>query len=279
MPHFKEFAFKKIGYTNLLNCKSQLTNLQDDTSFLKIIFVKAGGNLVIDFQKYHLHQDAIFFINVGQHYWLDENCEGTLLYYNKDFYCVEIHDKEVACDGILFNNVYQVPVVYLITETSDLIQNILHQIKVEMEEDAMAMEEMLRTLLKQIIIKCTRVWKINNQLDANEVRTEVEFLRTFSRLVEQHFINYHTVAEYAKLLHITPKALNKRITRFSSTTPNDIIKNRIVLEAKRLLVHTQLSIQEISYQLGYEDASYFSRFFAKNVTLSPVSFRSQYLVR
>lgn len=279
MHLYKEFAFKKIGFNNLLDYKHNPINIQDDTSFLKILFIKAGGFVIIDFQKYHLNQDAFFFISVGQHYWLDENCKGTLLYYNKDFYCVEIHDKLLACDGILFNNVYQVPVVYMSTETSDLMQNILHQIKEEMAEDEIAMEEMLRTLLKQIIIKCTRIWKKNNHLDAEEVKTEVEFSRTFSRLVEQHYINHHTVAEYAKLLHLTPKALNKRITRFSNTTPNDIIKNRIVLEAKRLLVHTQLSVQEISYQLGYEDASYFSRFFAKNAALSPVSFRLQYLIK
>lgn len=279
MTHYREFAFKKIGYINFTDYKHNTNIVQDNTSFLKIIFVKAGGHIVVDFQEYRLNQDAIFFISFGQHYSLKENCSGEILYYNKDFYCVEIHDKEVACDGILFNNVYQVPVVYLTTETSNLLQNILKQIKAEMAADEMAMEEMLRTFLKQIIIKCTRIWKENNQLDTKELIPEVEFSRTFSRLIEQHYVNYHTVGEYAALLHITPKALNKRITRFSNTTPNDIIKNRIILEAKRLLVHTQLSIQEISYQLGYEDASYFSRFFTKHDALSPKNFRLQYLAQ
>ena len=78
--------------------------------------------------------------------------------------------------------------------------------------------------------------------------------------MERHYIKYHSVAQYAELLHITPKALNKRITRYTNTTPNDIIKNRIILETKRLLAHTPLSIKEISYELGYEDTSYFTRF-------------------
>lgn len=277
MPHFKQFAFKTIGYINLGQGNPNQIEQQDEKSFLKIVFVKAGGHVIIDFQEYHLQQDAFFFISTGQHYWLDDNCSGTLIYYNKDFYCVEIHDKEVACNGILFHNVYRVPLVLMDADVSVMMQHILQQIKEEMEDDQIATEEMLRTLLKQIIIKCTRIWKKNHQLDTEEAKPEVEFSRTFSQLVDCHYINHHTVAEYAELLHITPKALNKRITRYSNTTPNDIIKNRIILEAKRLLAHTPLSVKEISYELGYEDASYFTRFFTKHAEASPISFRSQYL--
>jgi len=277
MIEYKEFSFKKIGYTDLHKYNANTILNQTEKSFLKIVFVKAGGHVVIDFNDYKLEQDAIFFISMGQYYWFDDNCKGTMLYYNKDFYCVEIHDKEVACDGILFHNVYRVPVVYMSNDAAVTMQNILLQIKDEMAENEIATEEMLRTLLKQIIIKCTRIWKQNHQEDTTEALPEVEFSRIFSQLVERHFINLHTVSEYAVLLHITAKALNKRITRYSSSTPNDIIKNRIILEAKRLLAHTQLSIKEISYQLGYEDASYFTRFFTKHTITSPLNFRTQYL--
>lgn len=231
MTHYKQFSFKKIGYTNLLQCRGNQIMEQGERFFLKIVFVKAGGHVVIDFQEYHLEEDAFFFISIGQHYWFNEYCNGTLLYYNKDFYCVEIHDKEVACDGILFHNVYQVPVVFMNTEVSAMMQNILQQIKDEMEEDEIAIEEMLRTLLKQIIIKCTRIWKKNNQLDAEELRPKVEFSRTFSQLVERHYIKYHSVAQYAELLHITPKALNKRIT--GTPTPPLTILLKIALSLKQ----------------------------------------------
>jgi AraC-like DNA-binding protein len=95
-------------------------------------------------------------------------------------------------------------------------------------------------------------------------------------MVEWNYTRLHSVANYAELLHISPKALNKRITRYNKTTPNDIIKNRIILEAKRLLVHTPLSVKEIGYKLGYDDASYFVRIFSKQAAISPHKFRLQY---
>lgn len=276
MNHFRQFTFKKFGCVDFHHDFSSQMEELDIHNFIKIVFVKAGGHATIDFQAYHLQQDAFFFINVGQYYWLDNDCSGSLLYYNRDFYCVEIHDKEVACDGILFHNVYDVPVVLTDKKASVDLQNNLQQIKNEIELDDSSIEEMLRILLKQIIIKCTRLWKQEHHVAGEQSRPEVEFSRTFSQLVECHYTQQHTVAEYASLLNITAKALNKRITRYSNTTPNDIIKNRIILEAKRLLVHTQLSIKEIAYKLGYDDISYFTRFFTKQAGAAPQIFRLQY---
>jgi AraC-like DNA-binding protein len=182
----------------------------------------------------------------------------------------------VACDGILFHNVYEIPVIFMDQEASKAMQKILQEIKEEIGLDDTGSEEMLRILLKEIIIKSTRIWKQEHQVANEESRWEVEFSRTFSQLVEWHYTRHHSVAEYASLLHITPKALNKRIARYSNSTPNEIIKNRIMLEAKRLLVHTPLSVKEVGYRLGYDDPSYFVRLFTKQVKISPQGFRLQY---
>ena len=276
MDYLRQFSFKKFGYLPFhFNLASQLLQ-HDFENFIKVVFVKAGGHVTIDFKEYHLQKDAFFFINTGQYHCFDDTCSGVMLYYNRDFYCIEIHDKEVACDGILFHNIYEVPAVLMEENSSKELQNILHQIKDEIAQDASDAEEMLRILLKQIIIKCTRLWKRAHYTAGEQRKPEVEFSRSFSQLVEWHYTHYHTVADYAALLHITPKALNKRITRNSNNTPNDLIKNRIILEAKRLLVHTQLSIKEIGYKLGYDDTSYFTRFFTKQTKITPQGFRFQY---
>jgi len=276
MAHFKQFTFKKFGYLDFAGDLSYQLSQSDYKKFIKIVFVKAGGHIIIDFEEYRLQQDAFFFINAGQYYWFDNNCNGTMLYYSRDFYCVEVHDKEVACDGILFHNVYEIPIIVMDSITSVILQNILQETKAELEYEESNTEEMLRVLLKQIIIKCTRIWKKEHYLDNEKSKPEVEFSREFGQLIEWNYTRLHTVAQYADLLHITPKALNRRISVNNQVTPNDIIKNRIILEAKRLLVHTSLSIKQISYKLGYEDASYFIRFFTKQASMSPQSFRVQY---
>ncbi|GAB3163137.1 AraC family transcriptional regulator [Telluribacter humicola] len=276
MVHFKQFAFKKFGYFDFTDALSDKQLNEDFKEYIKVIFVKAGGKVVIDFKEFQLEKDAMFFISGSQHYWFNEICCGTLLFYNRDFYCVEIHDKEVSCDGILFHNVYDIPVVQLDDEQSAAMQKLLQEVQVEIMSEDSTTEEMLRILLKQIIIKSTRLWKQEHQVKDEEARQEVEFSRKFSQMVEWNYTRLHTVADYADMLHISPKALNKRITRYSSTTPNDIIKNRIILEAKRLLVHTTLSVKEVGFKLGYEDTSYFIRLFTKQSDMSPQSFRSQY---
>jgi len=276
MAHFKQFAFKKFGFFDFQQDIRQKLQEGDYSGFIKIVFVKAGGKVVIDFTDYQLEQDALFFINVGQYHQFSENCVGTMIYYNRDFYCVEIHDKEVACDGILFHNVYEIPVVLLSAQSSLNAQQIIAEMKSEFERDDSSMEEMLRILLKQLIIKATRLWKQKHQQANEDTSAEVEFTRTFSQLVEWHYTRHHTVAEYADLLNITPKALNKRITRYSNTSPNDLIKNRIIMEAKRLLAHTNLSVKEIGYKLGYDDPSYFIRLFTKQAETSPQNFRQLY---
>jgi AraC-like DNA-binding protein len=278
MDHFKQFTFKRFGYLDFNNHFSEQLPHLDLNSFIKIIFIRAGGKVMIDFKEYDLGQDALFFVNAGQYYLIDDQCCGMMLYYNRDFYCIEIHDHEVACDGILFHNVYEIPVVWLEGNRSAKMQEIFAEIKSEIETNESSLEEMLRTLLKQIIIKSTRSWKQVHHLNTNseEASSEIEFSRSFSQLVEWHYTRHHTVAAYADLLHISPKALNKRITRYSNTTPNEVIKNRIILEAKRLLVYTPLSVKEIGYKLGYDDPSYFVRLFSKQAATSPQNFRLQY---
>ena len=272
----QQFALGTFGYFDFAQLPTGKFTQPELGGFIKVVLVQAGGRVVIDFNEYRPVQDALFFINVGQYYWFDQDCTGTVIYYHRDFYCIQIHDKEVACDGILFHNAYHVPVVFMNDEARSTMEAIVQEIRVEISLQDSGMEEMLRILLKQLIIRATRLWKQQHHVVSEEARQEVEFSRTYSQLVEGHYTRQHAVADYAAMLHITPKALNKRFTRYSNSTPNDVIKNRIILEAKRLLIHTQLSVKEIGYLLGYDDTSYFIRLFTKQVSAPPQTFRLNY---
>lgn len=271
----KQFNYKQFGNIDLAVHYNTAKSINTIENHIKIIFIPQNYGIKIDFQEFILPHDALLFVNpkvVVQSLNIDAS-GAELIHFNRDFYCIEIHDQEVACDGILYNNVFEVPFIELDENQSADIQKIIVDIKSEMESHDASTEEMLRILLKLIILKSTRIWKQQHQLAENEQYSDVQFLRKFSKLVEDNYKTHHTVADYADMLAITPKSLSKKISLLSKDTPNDIIKNRIILESKRLLAHTALSVKEIAYSLNYDDDAYFVRFFTKNTGTSPTSFR------
>jgi len=272
----KEFSFKKFGNLEFSKSVEQNDSLTTIHDHIKVLFIPRNAIIQVDFQEIEMKMDTLLFINPHVILKPCETIGGQLMHFNRDFYCVEIHDHEVACDGILYNNVFEIPFINLNEEQSAEIQRIIHDIQSELKNEDSGTEEMLRTLLKLIILKSTRIWKQQHQLADDVRQADVQFLRKFSKLVEQHFKTLHTVADYADLLCITPKNLSKKISLVSKETPNDIIKNRIILESKRLLAHTKMNVKEIAYTLNYEDDAYFVRFFTKHTGISPTSFRKQF---
>jgi AraC family transcriptional regulator, transcriptional activator of pobA len=272
----KEFSFKKFGNLEFSKSSVQSDSLTKINEHIKVLFIPQKAIIQVDFQEMKMTTDSLLFINPHVILKPCETVGGQLMHFNRDFYCVEIHDHEVACDGILYNNVFEIPFISLNEQQSAEIQKIISDIQAELKNEDSGTEEMLRTLLKLIILKSTRIWKQQHQLADNVQQADVQFLRKFSKLVEQHFKTLHTVADYADLLCVTPKNLSKKINLVSKETPNDIIKNRIILESKRLLAHTKMNVKEIAYTLNYDDDAYFVRFFTKHTGISPTSFRKQF---
>lgn len=274
----KEFSYKQFGNLNFTELELDEQTLITINEHIKVLFLPKQSKIQVDFQEFQLQTDSLLFINPKVVVKPIESKLGgeLLLHFNRDFYCIEIHDHEVACDGILYNNVFEIPFIQLNESQSADIQNIIREIQSEMIDEDANTEEMLRILLKMIILKSTRIWKQQHLLSDNSQQSDVQFLRKFSKLVEQHYKTHHTVADYAEMLFLTPKNLSKKISLLSKDTPNDIIKNRIILESKRLLAHTTLTVKEIAFSLNYEDDAYFVRFFTKNTGISPLSFRKQF---
>ena len=133
--------------------------------------------------------------------------------------------------------------------------------------------EMLRSLLKRIIIKSTRMAKrqVKQYQQLSDERTDL--IRQFSLLVEAHFKAHHDVAFYAGALHKSPKTLSNAFALLKEQRPSVIIRNRIILEAKRYLQYTDLSAKEIAYELGFESPAHFSRFFKAYSGINVSEFR------
>lgn len=273
MQHFKQKSFKRFGILDFYEQNQPDQFIDQLNDFIKIVYVREGSKLSIDFTDLEAKQDAIVFITAGQICRLSESFRGRIVYYNQDLYGLRLHDQEIACDEMLFDKVQKVPLITLNTADAEMISSIFNEIRGEIAQNDINLEEMVRILLKQIIIKATRICQHMKGATDLFGQQDSGFCRFFIQLVERNFFKHHDVASYANILNISAKALNKRVCKHSSYTPNEIIKQRIILEAKRLLVYTHLSVKEIGYKLGYEDPSYFIRFFSKQVKTAPQTFR------
>lgn len=275
-----ESNHKKFGLHIIDKSANDLLNRERFNPFIKVLLLPAGYSLKVDFQQYHTDSLTLFFINSNQYFQLD-NCgdeDGYFMFYNRDFYCVQIHDAEVACDGLLFNNIYNMPMVVLPESEKVEIELIGKRIHEELRLDDVSQEEMIRVYLKLLIIRATRIWKKQQLEIVSDSPNDIDFFRNFSRLVEIHYKEKHSVADYADLLNVAPKTLTHRFKRLNLSQPNEIIKDRIILEAKRLLIYTSLTAKEIAYQLGYEDPAYFNRTFVQKVGSTTSDFRKNNIV-
>ncbi|WP_342088138.1 helix-turn-helix domain-containing protein [Dyadobacter sp. OTU695] len=270
---------KTLGLLQVSKEQTEIINGPAYKEYIKILYLPAGYKLRVDFACYDTQQPTLFFISPNQYLELEVAGEesGYFIFYNRDFYCIQIHDQEVACDGLLFNNIRNMPKVELLENEIAFLGGLFKEMIGEFQLNDSSLEEMMRTYLKQLLIRATRSWKRQHLThDVTDQQSDLEFFRKFTRLVEEHYKSKHTVADYADFLCMAPKTITHKFNRLRLPQPNEVIKNRIILEAKRLLVHTSLTAKEIAYELGYNDPAYFSRLFQTKTGESPSGFRANF---
>ena len=174
---------------------------------------------------------------------------------------------------MLFNNVYETPFVKPCESDTRKLSFILESLISEFNTSETAQYDMLQAYLKQFIVLSVRIKK---EFQVEKENLETKLFKDFSLLVEHNFRSIHSVTEYAKRLGVSPKSLAKHFQKVGMVTPSEIIKNRIALEAKRELLFADKSVKQIAYDLGFNDAAYFSRFFTKLVSKSPLQFKKDH---
>lgn len=204
-----------------------------------------------------------------------ERPEDIIAYqFNREFYCIVDHDAEVSCVGFIFFGLPSPMVVHL-TDQEQRSFDLLNQVFIEEFGNHDNIQgEMLRMLLKRLIIKVTRLAKIQF-LQEELPAQEYDLLREFNLLVELNFKKHHQVQDYASLLHKSPKTLSNLFKKAGADSPLKIIRDRIALEGKRLLRFTDMDVAEVAYETGFQEASHFSRFFKKVVGVAPGGYRKR----
>jgi AraC-like DNA-binding protein len=240
------------------------------------IFYNGAGQHMIDFKTFPIKSHSIHFLTPGQVHLIsrEENYHGFLLVFSREFYSLGLQDEDLLMTLPFFNNNTSEPILNLSKEEFDELLDIIDHLRLDYKRDSEIREDILRSYLHIFLLKCR--YFFNRYYFDSEIIKDPTFLlvNKFRKLVEQNFKQIHLVKEYADLLHETPAHLNKIVKSITGENASEFIIKRIVLEAKRLLIYTDLSNKEISFEMNYDDPSYFSRLFRKKVGTSPSEFRN-----
>jgi AraC-like DNA-binding protein len=247
-------------------------------NYYSIIWIRKGnGKAKVDFSEFDFNENMLFSFAPYQPFMLTskKEMEGMVLNFHPDFFCIHKHHKEVACNGVLFNNVYQLPFILVDATASNTFSNLIEQMKIEMQNPDLAQYELLVSYLKIFLITASRL-KTAQQPEAKQVVLDNEepfILHTLKEAIERDFKIKHSASDYADTLNISAKALAKITKTHFNKTLTELISERIIIEAKRELYLTSKTVKQIAYELGYNDEFYFSRFFKANADVSPQLYR------
>ncbi len=272
-PQTGNLAFKVFSFNN----NSHFDHIQR-LNYYSMIWIKNGkGTAKADFSEYDFIQNTLFAFSPYQPFMFqtDEQIQGIVINFHPDFFCIHKHHQEVACNGVLFNNIYNPPFVTVDENANSTFKMLLEQITVEMQNPALAQYELLVSYLKIFLITASRLKaEQQTEIQINPAENKEPFiLQNLKNYIETHFKTKHSASDYADLLNISAKALAKLTKTHFNKTLTDLISERIIIEAKRELYLTNKAVKEIAYELGYIDEYYFSRFFKNNADISPQAYR------
>lgn len=241
-----------------------------------IILIHNGEGIYhADFASFNFSGPTILFSTPLQTIYIDQfkNIEYTVILFHGDFYCIEAHREEVACNGLLFNNIYLEPSIVISEQQHSDFCRLLQNLKDELS-DPDSSEMILKSYLQVILAKCSTA-KLRIMEKDTIVFPKDEKMEQFRLLLDEKYLVLHKPNDYAEILSISPNTLTKKSIKYFGKTPTQLIQDRLILEAKKLLHLTTLSIKEIAYQLQFNDEYYFSRFFKKYTQISPQTFRNK----
>ena len=254
------------------------TELPHKHNYFELCFFTGGSGIhEIDFENHTIVAPSIHFLSPGQVHLIKRGqaYKGYLIVFSEEFFKLRFKNLEVIPGYPLVANLKNGPILNLSNEQflafHQLIQNIEDELRIS-DADSI---EIIIAYLKIFFLKLKQNFASLLSTKNEATGSMKNLVYRFNRLVDKHYNEIHQVKEYAELLGASPVQLNQAIKSVTSKTASEIIIERLILEAKRLLLFSDLSNKEVSFKLNYEDPSYFARIFRKKTGFTPSGFRKK----
>ncbi|WP_422925515.1 helix-turn-helix domain-containing protein [Singulisphaera sp. PoT] len=241
-----------------------------------LYWIQGGsGTFWADATQYRFDPGVILFFVPYQGVRIipDAAVGGRVIQFHANFLCIETHHEEVGCNGVLFNDVYGEPMVRVDEGHAREFAVLIESMRSELEQCGLAHAEILLSYLKILLVKATRLKCEQQVISSESPARRPKALDDLRLLIEDHFRDEHSPTFYANRLHLATKSLAKLVKTHHHKTPTQLIRERVMRQAKWDLLHTLKPVKQIAAEVGFEDELYFSRLFKQATGCSPTFFR------
>jgi AraC family transcriptional regulator, transcriptional activator of pobA len=241
--------------------------------YILMFITKGSGTHTIDFRQYPVGPGRVFCMTPGQvHSWeLSDDTDGCVVFFTSEYYQQAFPQRKLYRYPF-FNTLLHQPSILLPAGKEAAFLSILQQMSGELAGRELMQADMLRHYLDMLLIQLARHY---HSQGVPVPTGELSQLQALEDLIDRHYKAHQPVSFYADQLHLTAKQLNELCKRSLNKTSTHLIQQRLLLEAQRLLVHSDLTSSQIAAELGYMDIAYFFRFFKKHLGLTPEQFRNE----
>lgn len=265
------FSIREVR--EVLEGKAMIQELHRHDFFFILALEKGRGSHEIDFTPHRIKSNSIFFMRPGQVHQLTlkAGSTGYLMQFNTEFY----HSNDKASRDLL-RRASNKNHCQLDGKIVKKFLEILSSISREYSDMKEGYQEVIKASLEIFFIELVRNRKNSKSLSGKVNSYEQERFEEFMELVETHFATHKQVSDYAGMLNLSTYQLNAITKAAVGKRSSELINEYIILESKRYLLATSNLVNQVAYHLGYEDVSYFIRFFKKHTGYSPESFRHNF---
>lgn len=272
----------EIQIKNIPDCLADLEAMESrlhSHDFYQLMWFWHGtGRHQIDFNDEEVSPNKVFVISSGQlHQFKDlESPEGIIIQFDEGFFS-EMDDNLDSIIKYSVFNAFHLPPYYLIgSETWERLKGIAAEMNREKSDvEKFAHDSYIYSLVKMFLIVLIREGLRTDNKPIYNNSAAYQYFINFRKALDNNYRRYHTVQQYATALRMSSKTLTQRVIQYSGQSPLQLINNKLIVEAQRMLKSKPMLIKEIAYELGFDDASYFVKFFKRQTGLLPSEFKEK----